>query len=170
VLTAFYLLSDHLLERRIPNVAVSTTDLGFAKRARNYANRLNCPLAFVEKRRSDNKEKPQLLALIGDVDGHNVILVDDEVNTGSSVVNAVEVLRKSGAQDIYLAFTHAILSGPAVERLRQLELKEIVTTNTIAIPEEKRLPNMTILSVAPLLGEVIIRAHEGRSVGALFDE
>jgi len=170
VLTAFYLLSDHLLERRIPNVAVSTTDLGFAKRARNYANRLNCPLAFVEKRRSDNKEKPQLLALIGDVDGHNVVLVDDEVNTGSSVVNAVEVLRKSGAQDIYLAFTHAILSGPAVERLRQLELKEIVTTNTIAIPEEKRLPNMTILSVAPLLGEVIIRAHEGRSVGALFDE
>ncbi|GAB4569577.1 MAG: ribose-phosphate pyrophosphokinase [Anaerolineae bacterium] len=170
VLTAFYLLSDHLMDLRIPDAVVSTTDLGFAKRARNYASRLGTPLAFVEKRRTDNKERPDLLSLIGDVRDKNVILVDDEVNTAGSVVNAVNTLRANGARDIYLAFTHAILSGPAFDRLASLDLKEIITTNTVHIPKEKLLPNMTVLSVAPLLAEVIIRAHEGRSVGALFDE
>ena len=170
VLTAFYLLSDYLIEKQIPDLAVSTTDLGFAKRARNYASRLGCPLAFVEKRRTDNKERPDLLSLIGDVEGRNVVLVDDEVNTAGSVVNAVNTLKAHGAKDIYLAFTHAILSGPAFDRLASLDLKEIVTTNTVQLPKEKLPPNMTILSVAPLLSEVIIRAHEGRSVGKLFDE
>ena len=96
--------------------------------------------------------------------------VDQPWNTAGSVVNAVKTLKAHGAQDIYLAFTHAILSGPAFERLAGLDLKEIVTTNTVQMPKDKVLPNMTILSVAPLLSEVIIRAHEGRSVGKLFDE
>ncbi|MBN2471180.1 MAG: ribose-phosphate pyrophosphokinase [Anaerolineae bacterium] len=170
VLTAFYLLSDHLVEKRIENLAVSTTDLGFAKRARNYASRLGCTLAFVEKRRTDNKERPDLLSLIGDVKDRNVVLVDDEVNTAGSVVNAVKTLHAHGAKDIYLAFTHAILSGPAFDRLASLDLKEIVTTNTVQLPRDKILSNMTVLSVAPLLSEVIIRSHEGRSVGKLFDE
>ncbi len=170
VLTAFYLLSDYLADRQIENAVVVTTDLGYAKRARNYANRLQCPLAFVEKRRSSNVENPQLMALIGDVAGKNVILVDDEVNTGKSVANAVQIVKERGAQDIYLAFTHPILSADGVERLASLPVKEIITTNTVPLPPEKRLPNMTILSVAPLLSEVIIRSHEGRSVGVLFDE
>jgi ribose-phosphate pyrophosphokinase len=171
VLTAFYLLGDHLKEHEIKDPVVSTTDLGFAKRARTYfASRLGCPLAFVEKRRTDNKERPELLSLIGDVNGKNVLLVDDEVNTAGSVVNAVDTLRLFGANDIYLAFTHPILNEQAFERLAQLDLKEIVTTNTVHIPPEQILPNMTVLSVAPLLAEVIIRAHEGQSVGALFDE
>lgn len=170
VLTAFYLLSDYLADRQIENAVVVTTDLGYAKRARNYANRLQCPLAFVEKRRSSNVENPQLMALIGDVAGKNVILVDDEVNTGKSVANAVQIVKERGAQDIYLAFTHPILSADGLERLASLPIKEIITTNTVPLPPEKRLPNMTILSVAPLLSEVIIRSHEGRSVGVLFDE
>jgi ribose-phosphate pyrophosphokinase len=170
VLTAFFLLSDYLADKKIENAVVVTTDLGYAKRARNYATRLGCSLAFVEKRRSSNEERPELLSLIGNVDGKNVILVDDEVNTARSVANAVETVREHGAKDIYLAFTHPILSGPGVERLRTLDLKEIVTTNTVPISKDKQLPNMTILSVAPLLAEVILRAHEGRSVGQLFDE
>lgn len=170
VLTAFYLLSDTIIDRQVEDVVVSTTDLGFAKRARNYATRLGCPLAFVEKRRTDNKERPDLLSLIGDVDGKNVVLVDDEVNTAGSVVNAVNTLKAHGAKDIYLAFTHAILSGPAYDRLASLDLKEIITTNTVHNPKDKLPKNTTVLSVAPLLAEVIIRAHEGRSVGALFDE
>ncbi len=170
VLTAFFLLSDYLLEKQIPNLAVTTTDLGFAKKARDFANRLECPLAFIEKRRFDNKERPELLSLIGDVQGKNVVLVDDEVNTAGSVANAVATLRANGANDIYLAFTHPIMSDSGYERLAELEFKEIITTNTVPMPKEKILPNMTVLSVAPLLGEVIIRAHEGRSVGKLFDE
>ncbi len=170
VLTAFYLISDYLASKNIPNAIVVSTDLGYATRARNYADRLGCPLAFVEKRRASNQEMPEVLALIGDVAGKNVILVDDEVNTGRSVANAVRTVRALGAQDIYLAFTHPILSAGGVQQLAELNLKEIVTTNTVPLPPEKVLPNMTVLSVAPLLAEVIIRAHEGRSVGVLFDE
>jgi ribose-phosphate pyrophosphokinase len=169
-LTAFYLLSDYLMEKQIENPVVVTTDLGYAKRARNYANRLNCPLAFVEKRRSTNAESPEMLSLIGDVKDKNVILVDDEVNTAKSVANAVRTVKERGGKDIYLAFTHPVLSGSGAERLAELPIKEIIVTNTIPLPESKRLPNMTVLSIAPLLAEVIIRAHEGRSVGALFDE
>ena len=99
-----------------------------------------------------------------------MLLVDDEVNTAGSIVNAVHVVRDAGAKDVSFAFTHAFLSDIAFERFASLNLKEIIFTNTIHVPVEKRLPNMTVLSVAPLLAEVIIRAHEGRSVGELFDE
>jgi ribose-phosphate pyrophosphokinase len=108
--------------------------------------------------------------VIGDVQGKDVIIVDDEVSTAGSVAQAVNIVREYGARDVYLSFVHAVLVGPAIARLAALNLKQIVTTNTIPIPPEKMLPNMTILSVAPLLGEVIRRAHEGRSVGEMFNE
>lgn len=169
-LTAFYLLSDYVRDKNIPDLVVVATDLGFAKQGRNWAEALDVPLAFVEKRRNDNKERPEALSLIGDVAGKNVLLVDDEVNTAGSIVNAVNVVREGGAKDVYFAFTHAFLADIAYERLEALKLKEIIFTNTLPVPKEKRLPNMTILSVAPLLTEVILRAHEGRSVGELFKE
>jgi ribose-phosphate pyrophosphokinase len=169
-LTAFYLLSEYVHQKQIPDLVVVATDLGFAKQGRNWAAELNVPLAFVEKRRVDNAERPEALALIGDVKGKNVLLVDDEVNTAGSIVNAVNVVREAGARDIYFAFTHAFLSEKAFERFEALDLKEIIFTNTLPVSAEKRLPNMTILSVAPLLSEVILRAHEGRSVGELFKE
>ncbi|MYI41076.1 MAG: ribose-phosphate pyrophosphokinase, partial [Chloroflexi bacterium] len=100
----------------------------------------------------------------------NVLLVDDEVNTAGSVVNAVNVVRDYGARDVLFAFTHPFFSERAYERLAALDLRDIIFTNTLAIPEARKLPNMTVLSIAPLLGEVILRAHEGRSVGALFNE
>jgi ribose-phosphate pyrophosphokinase len=96
--------------------------------------------------------------------------VDDEVDTGGSVVQAVQIVKANGARDIYLCFVHPVLSPPAVDRLRDLPIKEIVTTNTIPLPPEKQLPNMRVLSVASLLGEVVQRAHEGRSVGEMFNE
>jgi ribose-phosphate pyrophosphokinase len=169
-LTAFYLLSDHILERNIENLAVVATDLGFAKKARNWAVKLGVPMAIVEKRRSDNEEQPEALSIIGDIKGKNVLLVDDEVLTGGSVANAVNIVRKYGAKDIYLAFVHALLMKDATKRLASLDIKEILTTNTLPIAPEKLLPNMTVLSIGPLLAEVILRAHEGRSVGELFDE
>jgi ribose-phosphate pyrophosphokinase len=169
-LTAFHLLSDHMQELNVPDLVVCSADLGFAKKARNWAEKLGCPLAIVEKRRLFNTGQSEALTIIGDVEGKNVLLVDDEVLTGGTIVNAVKAIRERGAKDVYLAFTHALLKDKAFERLAELELKEIITTNTVALPEEQILPNMKVLSVAPLLGEVILRAHEGRSVGELFNE
>jgi len=170
VLTAFHILSDYFLEKKIEDGVIATADLGFAKKGRNFAEKLGLPLAFVEKRRKGDDPRASSTTIIGDVKDKNVILVDDEVLTAGSVCEAVDILKEHGAKDIYLSFTHALLVASAIEELRDMPLKEIVTTNTVRIPEDKILPNMTVLSVAPLLGEVMIRAHEGRSVGELFNE
>jgi len=170
VLTAFHLLSDYFFDLHLPDTVVATADLGFAKKGRNFAAKLGTPLAFVEKRRKGDDPRARATTIIGEVEGKNVILVDDEVLTCGSMSEAVEILRDHGAAEIYLSFTHALLVPPATERLAGLGLREIVTTNTVSIPPEKRLPNLRVLSVAPLLAEVILRAHEGRSVGELFNE
>lgn len=167
-LTAFHLLSDYFLKKNLSNAVIVTADLGFAKKGRNFAEKLQLPMAFVEKRRIGVNSKA--ITLIGDVQGKDVLIVDDEVDTAGSVVEAVNLVKEHGAEAIYLSFTHPVLSPPATEHLRQLPIKEMVTTNTIPIPPEKMLPNMTVLSVAPLLGEVIRRIHKGISVGELFNE
>ncbi|MBE0689406.1 MAG: ribose-phosphate diphosphokinase [Anaerolineae bacterium] len=169
-LTAFHILAKYVEEKRIEDLVVCSTDLGFAKKARNWAERLNAPLAIIEKRRTGNTGTSEALTIIGDVKDKNVLLVDDEVLTGGSVSNAANLTHKEGARDVYLAFTHPMLGHSAYDRLVAGNFKEIITTNTIPIPPAKRLPNMTVLSVAPMLGEVIRRAHEGRSVGELFNE
>lgn len=173
-LTAMHLLSDYVLEKmrngELTDLVVVATDLGFAKKGRNWAQILGVPLAFVEKRRVDNAESPSALSLIGSVEGKNVLLVDDEVNTAGSIVEAVNVVREHGARDVLFAFTHPFFSDTAYERFASLDLREIIFTNTLPVPDDKKLPNMTVLSIAPLLAEVILRAHEGRSVGALFNE
>jgi len=172
VLTAFHLLSDYFLERRadLKDPVIVTADLGFAKKGRNFAVKIGANMAFIEKRRTGNDANAQALTVIGDVEGNDVIIVDDEVDTAGSMAQAVRIVKEHGARDVYLSFVHPVFSSPAVERLRDLPLKEIVTTNTIPIPPAKQLPNLRVLSVAPLLGEVIRRAHEGRSVGELFNE
>jgi ribose-phosphate pyrophosphokinase len=168
-LTAFHILSDYFLEKNIPNTVVVSPDLGFAKKARNFAEKLHAPLAVIEKRRRSSL-RPEAFNVIGDVRGKNAILVDDEVLTAGTLVGAVDLLKSRGADRIFTSFTHAVLANPATERLRSLPMEEIVTTNTVTIPPEKHLPNMTVLSVAPLLGEVIRRTHLGISVGEMFNE
>ncbi|HUX78050.1 MAG TPA: ribose-phosphate diphosphokinase [Anaerolineae bacterium] len=166
VLTAFAILSDYFREKRLEDAVVVAVDLGFAKKARNLAVELRLPLALVEKRRVS--VDTEALTLVGEVEGHDVVLVDDEVDTGGSMASAVEIVHEHGARDVYLCFAHAVLSPSAVDRLRDLPVKEIVTTNSITIPPEKQLPNLTVLSVANLLGEVIQRVHQGSSVGEVF--
>ena len=168
-LTALHIICGYIRKKNL-NATVVTTDLGFAKGGRNYAEALGFSLAFVEKRRAGNAAGREALTLIGRVADRDVLIVDELVDTAGSVQQAVEIVRANGARDVYLAFTHAVLSPPAIERLSQLPIKEIVTTDTLPIAPEDRLPNMTILTVAELLGEVIMRSHEGRSVGELFNE
>ena len=167
-------MSDYVIQKmeggELDDLVVVATDLGFAKQGRNWAEALGVPLAFVEKRRVGNAESPRALSLIGSVEGKNVLLVDDEVNTAGSVVNAVNVVRENGARDVIFAFTPPFFSESAYERFASLDLREIIFTNTLPVLSDKILPNMTVLSIADLLGEVILRAHEGRSVGALFNE
>ena len=176
VLTASHMVSDHIKKNLFPQMVspvVISTDLGFAKKGRNYALDIDTPIAFIEKRRSGNNAKAEALTLIGDVKDRDAIIVDDEVDTGGSIAQAISVAKKHGARDVYLAFIHPIFSRDAVERLAALPVKQIITTDTIPIPAEKTkllAGRLTILSIAPMLGEVIKRAHEGRSVGEMFNE
>lgn len=175
VLTAFHILLKYTrtLIKTLNQPMVVSVDLGGAKRARNFAEKINVPLALIEKRRRPKDGTSRAINLVGDVKGRDVILLDDEVDTAGSVEDAVKLIIKKGAKNIYLIFVHAVLSDPAVERLASLPLKGIITTDTVPIPADKQkiLGNkLTILSVAPLLGEVIRRAHEGRSVGEMFNE
>ena len=176
VLTASHMVTDYIkdnLQAEMQDPVVVATDLGFAKKGRNYALDLDVPIAFIEKRRTGNNAKAEALTLIGDVKGHDVIIVDDEVDTGGSIAQAVNVVQKNGARDIYLAFIHPLFSKSAAQTLADLPIKRILTTDTVPIPSAKMKPlegRITIISIAPLLGEVIRRAHQGRSVGEMFNE
>ena len=168
-LTALSLLAEYFQKKKIKDLTVVATDVGGAKGARRMGDRLNAPLAIVEKRRVGNEEQVEAMTIIGDVKGRNVLIVDDEVLTGGTLVATAEVVMSHGATAVYAAATHPILSGEAVTRIERSPIKEIVFTDTIPIPPEKKLPNMTLLSVAPLLGEAIRRIHTGQSVGELFN-
>jgi len=176
VLTASHMVTDYInknLRAKMKNPVVVATDLGFAKKGRNYAHDLNAPIAFIEKRRSGNDSKAKALTLIGNVRGRDVLIVDDEVLTGGSIEQAVSVVKKNGARNVYLAFIHPIFSEDAAQRLAKLPIKQIITTDTVPIPPKKMKllkGQLTVLSIAPMLGEVIRRAHEGRSVGEMFNE
>lgn len=176
VLTASRLIVNEIRTTLLPKLrkpVVIATDLGFAKKARNYAADLGMPVAFIEKRRAGNESRAEALTLIGDVSGSDVLVVDDEVDTGSSIMQAIKVAREKGARNIYLAFVHPILSADAAQNLAALPIERIITTDTVPIPPDKLSilgSRLTVLSVSELLGEVIRRAHEGRSVGEMFNE
>jgi ribose-phosphate pyrophosphokinase len=175
VLTTFHLLSEFVQKKRpdMNRPVVVTADLGFAKKGRNFAAAVDASMAFIEKRRVGNNARTEALSLIGDVRERDVIIVDDEVDTAGSVTEAVNLVKDNGAERVYLVFVHPILSDPAINRLAGLPLTEIITTDSVPIPAEKKTilgDKLTVLSTAPLLGEVILRAHEGRSVGEMFDE
>jgi ribose-phosphate pyrophosphokinase len=166
-LTAVHLLSNYFRAKRLDR-AVVVTDLGFAKRARAFAEMLDAPLAIIEKRRQGNLDKAELLNVIGDVRGRRAIIVDDEIDTAGTLIEIVRALEREGVTEIYACATHGILSDPAVDRIRESSLLEVVLTDSIPLPAAKRLPQITTISVAPLIGEAIKRIHRGESVGALF--
>ncbi|MDI3340058.1 MAG: ribose-phosphate pyrophosphokinase [Sphaerobacter sp.] len=167
-MTAMPIIARYFQEKRLERPVVVSPDLGSTKRARNFAEELNASLAIIEKRRTSNDDKSEVLNLIGSVEGCQAVLVDDEIDTAGSITQAAQVCIEHGAVEVYAACTHPVLSGPAIERLARSPIRELVVSNTIPIPPEKRLDKITVLSVAPLLGETIQRIHTGASVSLAY--
>ena len=168
-LTAMPILASYFQERELPDLVVAATDVGDAKRARDAARILDVPIAIADKQRMGNQDSVAVMNMIGDVKGKNAVIVDDEIGTGGTVVATVEALKEHGARDIYCCVTHPVLSGDSVQLLERSLLKELVVTDTLPVPEEKRRSKTRVLSVAELLGEAIRRIHGGLSVGAMFE-
>jgi ribose-phosphate pyrophosphokinase len=166
-LTAVHLLSNYFRHKHLDDLVV-VTDLGFAKRARTFAELLDAPLAIIEKRRVGNLDRAEVLNVIGEVHGRRAIIVDDEIDTAGTLLEVVRALEREGVTEMYACASHGVLSGPAVEKIRDSALIEVVLTDSVPLPATKRLPKVTTLSVAPLIGEAIRRIHRGESVGALF--
>ncbi len=168
-LTALYLLGRHFEERDPANTTVLATDVGGAKRARDLARLLGTPLAVLDKERLGNEERISSMALIGDVEGRHVIIPDDEILTGGTIIAAASVARENGAKSVTAACVHPILSDNAVGKICGEGLIEgLVVTDTIPLPPEKQHEKITVLSVAPLLGDAITRIHTGEGVSDLF--
>jgi len=168
-LNALKVLAAHFRRRNLRNTIVVSPDLGHAKHATEFARMLKLPVAAGSKQRLSD-DRVTIDAIVGDVRGKNVIVIDDEIANGGTIVEALAKLRELRVKRIAVACTHGLFTGKAIERLRaQSDIEEIVTTDTVPILEEKRLPNMRILSVAPLLADAIGRIHVGKSVSAMFD-
>ena len=158
---------DYFSRLGIKNLVVVSPDVGGIKMARAYAKRLKTSLAIVDKRRISDKDA-EVMHILGEVKGRNAVIVDDIVATAGSVVEAAAALKKSGAKDIYATITHPILSGPAIDRIRKSDIKEMIVTNTIPLGREKKLRKIKVLSIGPLLAEAIKRIHNEESVSSLF--
>jgi ribose-phosphate pyrophosphokinase len=167
-ISALGLLSRYFIDKKLTDWVVVAPDLGAAKKARNFGERIGANLAVIEKRRLANDGRSQILNVIGEVAGRRALIFDDEVDTAGSVVGAANILQARGAAEIYAACTHGVFSGPAIGWLRESAIREIVITDTIPLAEEKRLSKITVLPVGSLFAEAIQRIHGGGSVGALF--
>lgn len=169
-LTGLYILARYFQEKALENLVVVAVDIGISKRARDMASLLGAPLAIMEKRRTGNDDSSESLNIIGEVEGKTALTFDDEIDTAGSLTSAVDALKQAGVKDIYACSTHPVLSGPGADRIHNSTIKELVVTNTLPLSDQKKYDKITVLSVAPLLGEAIKRIHEGMSVGELFEQ
>ncbi len=166
-LTAVNILSRYIREKNLPDIVV-VSELGFAKKARNFAEILQAPLAIVEKRRVGNDDKTELMNIIGEVAGKTAVIIDDEIDTAGSLLEAVAALVAEGAGAIYSCATHGVFSDQSLKHIEESPITEVIVTDTIPLPPGANRDKITVLSIAPLFGEAIKRIHRGESVGALF--
>jgi len=166
-LTAVNILSRYIRDKNLDDIVV-VSELGFAKKARNFAEILQAPLAIVEKRRVGNEDKTELMNIIGEVAGKTAVIIDDEIDTAGSLLEAVAALVSEGAVAIYSCATHGVFSNQSLEHIEASPLTEVIVTDTIPLPANANRDKVTVLSIAPLFGEAIKRIHRGESVGALF--
>lgn len=168
-LTGLNVLANYFIEKKLNgNLVVVATDIGISKKARDMAERLNAPLAIMEKRRVGNADRTETLNIIGEVEGKMALTMDDEIDTGGSLVNVVNTLIERGVKGVYSCCTHPVLSGPAVQRINACPVIEMVVTDTVPLGPNKKSDKIKVLSMAPLLGEAIHRIHTGMSIGAMF--
>ncbi len=161
-------LINYLASKQLPDIVVVSPDVGGVARARAFAKKLNdAPLAIIDKRRQAHNVA-EVMNVIGDVRGKTAVLVDDMIDTAGTITEGAKILREQGARQVYACATHAVFSPPAIERLSSGCLEEVIVTNTIPVAEENRFPQLTVLSVANLLGETIWRIHEDTSVSSMF--
>jgi ribose-phosphate pyrophosphokinase len=168
-LTALPILIEYFQERLLDDLVVVATDIGISKRARDLAIRLNKPLAIIEKRRLGNTDATETLNIIGEVQGMRALTVDDEIDTGDSLIGAVNTLLEHGATEVYACCTHPVFSDSAPQRIASSPVKQVVATDTIPLADDENLRKVTVLPTASLLGEAIHRIHTGLSVGAMFE-
>ena len=168
-LSALYLLSDYFKQMNFEDLVVVATDIGISKRARDLATKLNVPLAIIEKRRVSNIDQTETLNVIGEVENKVALTVDDEIDSAGSLVNTVSTLLDRGTKEVYSCCTHPVFSGPAIQRIASCPIKEVIVTDTIPVTGDKKLNKITVLPIAPLLGEAIHRIHSGQSIGAMFE-
>ena len=168
-LTALPILADYFEKKEIRDLVVVAVDIGISKKARDVADRLHASLAIIEKRRVGNNEITETMNVIGDVEGKVALTFDDEIATGGTIVNAATALAEHGVTEVFCCVTHPVLSGKASQLMAESNFSEIVVSDTIPVPPEKRNGKIKVLSVAPLLGEAIFRIHKGLSVGEMFN-
>ncbi|HPR07505.1 MAG TPA: ribose-phosphate pyrophosphokinase [Denitromonas sp.] len=167
-LTAIPTIAEHFRQHYdISNMVAVATDAGGAKRAGRFSERLGIPMAIIDKRRISDTQVKQG-QVIGEVKGRDAVIFEDEISTGGTLITTIDTLREAGARTIHAGAVHGVLCGPAIERLREAPIESIVVTNTVHIPEHKRLDKLTVLTIAPLLASAIERIHSGESVGELF--
>lgn len=162
------ILVKHFTEKNIENVTVVSPDVGGVTRARNFADLLDTSIAIIDKRRPHVNEA-EVMNIIGDIEGKNVVLVDDIIDTAGTMVQGANALKELGAREVYACCTHPVLSGPAIERIRDSEIKELIVTDTIPLSEDKVIDKIKVISVASIFGEAIRRIYKNISVSKLFD-
>ncbi|WP_416829566.1 ribose-phosphate diphosphokinase [Ectobacillus polymachus] len=167
-LMAVKILSDYFAEKHLDDIVVVSPDHGGVTRARKMADRLKAPIAIIDKRRP-RPNVSEVMNIIGNIEGKTCILIDDIIDTAGTITLAANALVENGAKEVYACCTHPVLSGPAIDRINNSKIKELVITNSIALPEEKKTAKIKELSVATLIGEAIIRIYEDKSVSTLFD-
>ena len=168
-LSAQILLQEYFKSKNLQDMVIVATDAGSSKKAYKYSKYFNCPIALIDKRRDGNDDKAIATTVIGDVKDKTAIIFDDEIDTAGSMMETVGILEKFGAKEIYAGCTHGVLSGPAIERIQKSALKELVITNTIPLTKEKQIPQIHVLSIAPLFAEAIKRLNESKAMGDLFE-
>ena len=162
------ILAKYFIDKKLDDVVIVSPDHGSVTRARNVAQYLNCPIAIIDKRRPE-PNKSEIMNIIGNIEGKNCIIIDDMIDTAGTICNAANAIKEKGAKAVFAGATHAVLSGPACERLEASAIEELVLLNTITLPEEKVLDKMTFLSVAPLFAEAISRVFTNGTVSELFE-
>ena len=168
-LSAQILLQEYFKSKKLENMVIVATDAGSSKKAYKYSKFFNCPIALIDKRRDGNDDKAIATTVIGEVKDKTAVIFDDEIDTAGSMMETVGILERFGAKEIYAGCTHGVLSGPAIERIQNSALKELVITNTIPLPKEKQIPQIHVLSIAPLFAEAIKRLNESKAMGDLFE-